>query len=284
MTESSLVSRRTDAVGVWAVLLAASDFLVFVGGVVVQTAVVNSTGEFVDLVGPAFVYSIVGATITCALVAVAVGRRPRSRELVIQSAAMGVLAGLAPISLVVFLRLSYHACAVMNVLALPWPEPWREIAHWGSAAIWLASTAFLIFAVATPRLRRAGVAMWIWSGVIAIPTVFISFLTVYGDPVRTAFPSSRSSQVPSSALFDDSELVHEQHFAGGLAVECPINDVDQPQPSRDDHQDEVPKPADPLHLDEHGLRVGDRLRGPAFPDVVGDDPGQDRGAFALGFR
>ncbi|HEY9497869.1 MAG TPA: hypothetical protein VIQ78_02475 [Terrimesophilobacter sp.] len=135
-----------------------------------------------------FVTTVVVAVVACGAVAVSVGRRPQSRRHVVQAAALGALAGLAPISAVIFLRLSYKACVVLNILGLPWAEPWREIAHWGTGVIWLASTVFLIFALATPHLRRAGLAMLIWSAVIALPTFFLYFLVVYGDPGAYCVP------------------------------------------------------------------------------------------------
>jgi hypothetical protein len=126
--------------------------------------------------------TVVGVGVACAVVAINVGQPPRSRRYVIQAGTLGVLASLAPISLVIFLRLSYKACAVANLLSLPWAEPWREFAHWGTGMIWLASTVFLIVALVTPRLRRAGKAMLIWSAIIAIPTFFLYFILVFGDP------------------------------------------------------------------------------------------------------
>ncbi|MFC5501097.1 hypothetical protein ACFPJ4_02460 [Lysinimonas soli] len=180
--------RAIDVVWIWAVVVGASVPLVFLVALVVQIIVVNSSNRFVDLVGLAFAYSIVGAVVTCALIAVAVGKRPRVRQIVIPSAAIGVLAGLAPISAVVFLRLSHKACAVWNVLGLPWAEPWRDLAQWSALLIWLASTVSLIVAVTTPRIRRAGVAMWIWSAAIAVPTLFLNFLVVYGDPGPSCVP------------------------------------------------------------------------------------------------
>ena len=138
--------------------------------------------------GAIFVVLIVAVSGACALVAILVGRRPRSPAYVVQAAAIGFLAGLAPISVVVFLRLSYKACAVLNILGLPWAEPWRDLAHWGGAAVWVASTCFLVFALVKPGLRRAGIAMSIWSGVIAIPTMLLLFLVVYGDPAASCIP------------------------------------------------------------------------------------------------
>ncbi len=172
---------------VWAWAVGATVPGVFVVLAILQIVVTYAAGEYINLVGPAFLYAAIGATATCALVAVAVGRA-RSQRFVIESVAMGVLAGLAPISLVIFARLSYRACSILNVLGLPWPEPWREIAHWGSGLIWLSSTIYLVVAVAIPRLRRPATAMWIWSAAIALPTVMLFFLITYGDPAPGCTP------------------------------------------------------------------------------------------------
>ena len=128
------------------------------------------------------------ASMGCAAVAVAVGRPPRSRTYVAQAAVLGVLVALAPIALVVFMRLSRKMCVVMNVLGLPWAEPWREIAHWGAGLIWLAATVMLIVALAQPTLRRAGVAMLIWSVVSVIPAFILYFVMTYGDPAAGCVP------------------------------------------------------------------------------------------------
>jgi hypothetical protein len=140
------------------------------------------------MLGLAFLLAILCVAAACALFAVSVGEPPRSLRYVLLSSTMGVLAGLAPISLVVFLRLSRRMCAVANTLGLPSPEPWREIAHWGGGLIWLASTVFLVLAVRNPRLRNAAIAMWIWSALIALPTFFFYFLTVFGDPGPNCLP------------------------------------------------------------------------------------------------
>jgi hypothetical protein len=137
----------------------------------------NSTGLLFVVVPVALAVAL-----TCAVVAVRAGKPPRSRSYVVQAAALGVLAGLAPISVVIFLRLSWRVCIVLNLLGLPWAEPWREIAHWTAGAIWAGSTIMLVIALARPSLRRAGIAMLMWSAIIAMPTFFLYFLTVYGDP------------------------------------------------------------------------------------------------------
>lgn len=169
---------------IWAGALAGSVVVIYLVCFALQVVINWASGGSVNVLGVGFIYAITGTAFACALAAIAAGRVPRAHRFVVGAAIMGLLAGLAPISLVVFLRLSSHSCAVMNVLALPWAEPWREIAHIGAGVVWLGSTVFLIVASAVSRLKlqRAAVAMWIWSGAITIPTFFLYFLTVYGDP------------------------------------------------------------------------------------------------------
>lgn len=131
--------------------------------------------------GIVFCSLIVLVAAGCAVVAIQVGKKPRTLWSNVVAGILGVLAGLAPIGVVVFLRLSIRNCLILNPLGLPWPEPWHDLAHWAGAAVWLASTLLLIVALVVPKLRRAGVAMLIWSAVIAIPTGFLFFLTIYGD-------------------------------------------------------------------------------------------------------
>jgi hypothetical protein len=136
---------------------------------------VNTFGLIVLVVGAL-------ASVVCAGIAIAVRRPPRSRTYVAQATVLGILVALAPIAVVLFIRLSIRTCVVLNVLGLPWAEPWRGIAHGASGAMWLAATVLLIIALVRPRLRRAGIAMLIWSGVSVIPAFFLLFLIVYGDP------------------------------------------------------------------------------------------------------
>jgi hypothetical protein len=188
MTEErsdTLVARKTEPVLFWTFVVGASVPVVFVAALVVQLIVVRPTGTFMNV---AFLYSIVGATTMCALLAVAVLPRPRIRSTVVIAAALGTLAGLAPLSLVLFLRLSYHVCAVLNVLALPWPEPLREIVHWTAGLVWLASTVGLIVALTRRDLRRTGLALLVWSVIITFPTFMLLFLIVYGDPGPNCIP------------------------------------------------------------------------------------------------
>jgi hypothetical protein len=156
---------------------------------ITQALISRTTGVFVNLIGGAFVFGVVAATAGCALVAIGAGARPRTRRDVVFAGVMGALAGFAPIAIVVFMRLSAHTCTVVNVLGLPWAEPWREIAHVTAGLIWLASTVLLIVAVNRPRLRRAGVLMWKWSGIIAVPTMLLFFFMVYGDPIAGCTPT-----------------------------------------------------------------------------------------------
>ena len=130
----------------------------------------------------------IGVAIGCALVAGAVTRSSGSQRYVLLASVMGVLAGLAPIGLVLRYRLNYVACPVVNTLSLPWPEPWRTIAYWVGGLVWLTSTIILIGALWIPPLRRAAAAMWIFSLAAVVPTFLLIFLTAFGDPGPYCIP------------------------------------------------------------------------------------------------
>lgn len=130
----------------------------------------------------------IGVAVGCALVAAAVTRSSGSMHYVRLASVMGVLAGLAPIGLLLRYRLNYVACPVVNTLSLPWLEPWRTIAYWGGGLVWVASTVFLIGALWIPPLRRAAAAMWIFSLAAVVPPFLLLFLTAFGDPGADCIP------------------------------------------------------------------------------------------------
>lgn len=185
---SPLVPSSPDPILRSALIVGVSVPAVFVTALVLQGFIVQLSGVLVPLVGIAFVYDIAATAAFCALLSIALVRRPRPRSVAVVAGVMGLLAGLAPIGLVLFLRLSYRACAVANVLALPWAEPWRELAHWGGGIAWLASTVALIIGLVRRDLRRAAVALWIVSAVLAVPAFILFFLIVYGDPSADCVP------------------------------------------------------------------------------------------------
>lgn len=156
-----------------------------VGGLAILLVVIS---WFLHQFALMLLFGSIAVAAGCALVAVAAGARPRSRGYVIRATTMGALAGLAPLSLVVFYRLSQFACPVANILSLPWAEPWREIAHWSAGLIWLASTVCLVAALWIRRLRRAAIAMWTFSFAAVVPTFILMFLTVFGDPGPDCIP------------------------------------------------------------------------------------------------
>lgn len=132
---------------------------------------------------PAFLASAVfGGTATCVMIAVWLSPRPFSLESASVSVAMGLLGGLPPIALVLFLRLVETDCIVINVFGLPWSAPWEELLRWGSGVLCLLAPFVLFGAVRRPALRAAAVAMLGYWGVVAFPTLVLLFLSFYGDP------------------------------------------------------------------------------------------------------
>jgi len=177
---------RTDPARVWAIVVGCTIPAAYVVAIV-ATVLVGRDGSASTSFGWAFVYGIVMSPVMCALVSIAV-TRPRTRRTITLATVIGALAGLAPIAFITFFRLSMRTCTGLNFLALPWPEPLRTTVQVVAGIIWVASTVVLIVAVARPPLRWAGIAMWIWTGVIAIPTFLLLFLSFYGDPGTDCLP------------------------------------------------------------------------------------------------
>jgi len=140
--------------------------------------------------GPAFLLPIVVASVAgCAMVCVWFSPRP----LALRSAAVpfvfGILAGLAPVAVVLFLRLSVTECTVVDVFGLPWEEPWRSGMHIASVVVALAAGALLIIGVAVDRgMRLPAIAMAVWSAIATIPAFVLLFVSFYGDPARGCTP------------------------------------------------------------------------------------------------
>jgi len=139
--------------------------------------------------GPAFLLTaVVVATQVCVLATVWFSPRPLAWRTVLVPALMGTLAAWAPMALVVFLRLSVKACAVLNPLGLPWDEPWREIMHWGGGIVWLASCTMVVVGFAVARLRPSAVVMLVWSALSVVPAFLLLFFMFYGDPAAGCTP------------------------------------------------------------------------------------------------
>jgi hypothetical protein len=101
---------------------------------------------------------------------------------------MTVLALVSPLAVVVFLRLGIHSCTVLNLLGLPWPSGLRVAVSIISgltvvAAVWLVIRGFRL-----AELRGAAIFLTIYASVVALPTLFVFLLTVYGDPGPGCIP------------------------------------------------------------------------------------------------
>ncbi len=180
MTEDAPVGRRDPTwVATWVLWILA------------LTTVTWLTAINVVPPGPAFLMPLVFAgTAFCVLACVWFSPQPLALRTAIVPAVMGLLAGLAPVSLVLFIRLSVTACTVVNVFGLPWAEPARSTMHAATAILWLASCALLVIGVALDRgLRRPAIAMLLWSGIATVPAFLLFFITFYGDPAPGCVPS-----------------------------------------------------------------------------------------------
>lgn len=131
----------------------------------------------------AFLWAFVFATTAgCVIFLVWMSPRPLRWRTAGLPAVMGLLAGLAPVSLVVFLRLTVQACIVVDTLGLAYVGPARGLLLWLSGMVWLASTAFFTAGVLRPAWRSAAVSMVVWSFICVIPTTILLFFSFYGDP------------------------------------------------------------------------------------------------------
>ena len=134
--------------------------------------------------GPAFLFpAALAGSALCAVACVWLSPRPITLRSSLLPVVMGVLAGLAPVAVVLAFRLSMITCTVVNVFGLPWAEPWRSVAHVASASTWILSCIFLVAGLVLDRgLRRAAIAMLVWSAIAAVPAFLLLFITFYGDP------------------------------------------------------------------------------------------------------
>lgn len=133
--------------------------------------------------------TVAAATAVCVLATVWLSPRPLSWRTACLPALMGVLAALAPVGLLAFMRLSGEGCVWFNYLGLPQAEPWREVVHWGGGLVWLASSVLIVVGLFFPRLRNAALAMMGWSGLSVTPTILLMFLMSFGDPVGDCLPA-----------------------------------------------------------------------------------------------
>lgn len=92
------------------------------------------------------------------------------------------LALIAPIVVVIGLRLMFRTCLILNPLGLPWPEPMRTAVHVLCLLVFLASTAGIVFGFVKRDLRPAAIVAAIYSALAVIPGFIVSFALVYGDP------------------------------------------------------------------------------------------------------
>ena len=126
--------------------------------------------------------SILSTIVAGALIGLRLTRTPRTRLSLRLAAVLGTLAGASPVSAFLFFRWQYPGCVGLNVLGVPWPEPWQSLAQLATAGVVFGAvvlTAVCLFIFST---RRAAVTVLAWFVVAAIPTSLLFFLSIYGDP------------------------------------------------------------------------------------------------------
>ena len=134
------------------------------------------------------VYFIVAVWVSCFVRVAAVSPPPGSASIFWTRVGMTTLALLAPIAVVLSIRLSVEACLVMNPLFLPWPDAVKVAVRVASALVVVASTALIVRGFWLPQLRDASKRLSIYSALFVIPAGFLLFLTVYGDPGPNCIP------------------------------------------------------------------------------------------------
>lgn len=141
--------------------------------------------------GPAFLFPVVLAgSAFCAIACVWLMPGPVTFGSALLPIVMGVLAGLAPVSVVLAIRLSVVTCTVVNVFGLPWAEPGRSTMHVAAIGIWITSCILLVVALLRDNgLRRPAIAMSVWSAIATVPAFLLLFITFYGDPAAGCLPT-----------------------------------------------------------------------------------------------
>lgn len=170
---------KPDVLLVWALILGTSTIPVFLFSPSIWT---HFGLEWSTAFGIGLSYSTAAVAIACALLALGVQRQPIAPKTRAYLAIMGFLAGLAPLCVVLFYRLSIRSCPVMNLLGLPWPEPLREIVRIASGVVLLLSLMLTVYGLFQKRYRVSAIAIAVFYCLMAIPTFVFMFLLVFGDP------------------------------------------------------------------------------------------------------
>jgi len=96
--------------------------------------------------------------------------------------AMTVLAVTAPLAAVLFLRLGFETCVIINPLGLPWPSAFKTTVRIISAIVVVASTVAIAWGFRHPELRGTSTTLGVYSAIMVIPASLTLFFNYYGDP------------------------------------------------------------------------------------------------------
>lgn len=131
---------------------------------------------------PAIWVSITATIAAGCLVGVLLARPPAGRRAVMIAATLGALAGATPMSVVLFFRFQFSGCVGLNFFGVPWPEPWQTLAQLVCVSVVLGVAVLTVTSFAIRSLRWVAVAVLGWLVVATIPTFFVFFISVFGDP------------------------------------------------------------------------------------------------------
>lgn len=130
----------------------------------------------------ALLYLVIAVLVCLFLVLAAVSPPAPNGVTTIVRIVMTALAILAPLAVVLSYRLSFETCLILNPFGLPWPDIAKLIVRVLSAAVLVGSTALIIRGFTRPQYKAASLVLTIYSVLMVIPTLFMAFLTLYGDP------------------------------------------------------------------------------------------------------
>jgi hypothetical protein len=95
---------------------------------------------------------------------------------------------LAPVAVVLALRLSSKTCTVMNPLWLPWDPHVHSTVQVASIAIIAIAAVGIIVGYAIPSLRRMSNTLLIYGAISTVGVMVLLFAAYYGDPGPNCVP------------------------------------------------------------------------------------------------
>lgn len=183
---STRTGPRSDLVTTWmlvAVSVASVGIPVSWGVIVLLDLLFDLESVVMNAIGLVAFWLVIGATVAGgSLIGVVIVRTPRPSHTVRIAATLGALAAATPLSVALFFRFQFPGCVGLNVFGVPWPEPFQSLAQLLTAGIVVGTVVLTMACIVIPSLRWVALAVVSWLALAAIPTLFLFFLSIYGDP------------------------------------------------------------------------------------------------------